>query len=286
MKMKQVCEQTGLTERTVRLYVDRGLSSPKTHWSNGREYTDFSPTDVRALQNAAVLRRAGFPIEAVRQMIEDPSCIPSLLEKYRAALAEDTLRRQALLAAVEQMDSERIRSVEMLASELERASRALPLPGADVQLNFGRMDRGLVSEEEKQQAVREYEQRQLRQLQVGRWIVYGIAAGNVIGSFLTQFFVQGVSFFSIAGFVIDVVLSLALCWGVRWVRWLFVATSLYAVLTGLAALFFVPGMSGAGAVPVWMWLALGLRVVWSGASAGLLIWNKGVREFLYQQKNH
>ena len=216
---------------------------------------------------------------------EDPACIPALLEEYRAALAEDTLRRQALLAAVEQMDCERICSVEMLASELERASRALPLPGADVQLNFGRMDRGLVSEEEKQQAIREYEQRQLRQLQVGRWIVYAIAVGNVIGSFLTQFFVQGVSFFSIAGFVIDVVLSLALCWGVRWVRWLFVATSLYAVLIGLAALCFAPGMSGAGAVPVWMWLALGLRVVWSGASAGLLIWNKGVREFLYQQKN-
>ena len=49
MKIKEVCERTGLTERTVRFYMQKGLIAPKGEWRNGREYSEFSETDVEML---------------------------------------------------------------------------------------------------------------------------------------------------------------------------------------------------------------------------------------------
>ncbi len=56
-KMKEVCRQTGLTEKTVRLYVKKGLLSPHTEERvHGMSY-DFSSADITRLQDIAVLRR-------------------------------------------------------------------------------------------------------------------------------------------------------------------------------------------------------------------------------------
>ena len=51
MKMKEICEKTGLTERAVRLYCERGLLSPDTYTQNEREYLVFSERDEKALHN-------------------------------------------------------------------------------------------------------------------------------------------------------------------------------------------------------------------------------------------
>ena len=53
MQMKEVCSRTGLTERTVRFYIEKGLLSPGRSWRNGREYLDFSEGDIRALERIA-----------------------------------------------------------------------------------------------------------------------------------------------------------------------------------------------------------------------------------------
>ena len=42
MKIKEVIEKTGLTDRAVRLYIDEGLTSPSIEESyNGRKSIDF-----------------------------------------------------------------------------------------------------------------------------------------------------------------------------------------------------------------------------------------------------
>ena len=38
MKMKEICERSGLTERAVRLYCERGLVHPEKYSERGREY--------------------------------------------------------------------------------------------------------------------------------------------------------------------------------------------------------------------------------------------------------
>lgn len=55
MKMKEVTEQTGLTERTVRYYMEKGLIAPHGQWRNGREYTEFDETDIARLKAVATL---------------------------------------------------------------------------------------------------------------------------------------------------------------------------------------------------------------------------------------
>ena len=46
MKMKQVCQLTGLTERTIRFYVEKELCAPETRWMDQRKYYDLGTMPV------------------------------------------------------------------------------------------------------------------------------------------------------------------------------------------------------------------------------------------------
>lgn len=83
MKMKEVTEQTGLTERTVRYYMEKGLIAPHGQWRNGREYTEFDETDIARLKAVATLRELGFSVEAIRSMQAEPGLIPQIVAERR-----------------------------------------------------------------------------------------------------------------------------------------------------------------------------------------------------------
>ena len=72
MKMKQVCQLTGLTERTIRFYVEKELCAPETRWMDQRKYYDFSKENVEELRQAAELRKAYFSIQAIQTMRSSP----------------------------------------------------------------------------------------------------------------------------------------------------------------------------------------------------------------------
>ena len=80
MKIKEVCERTGLTERTVRFYMQKGLIAPKGEWRNGREYSEFSEPDVEMLQAVATLRELSFSIDEILTMQRTPGAISSIVE--------------------------------------------------------------------------------------------------------------------------------------------------------------------------------------------------------------
>ena len=84
MKIREVMNQTGLTEKTIRFYVEKGLVSPAGYESNGREYREYSPDDVRQLQQVADLRRAYFSIGDILLMKESPERIPEVLDRWCA----------------------------------------------------------------------------------------------------------------------------------------------------------------------------------------------------------
>jgi len=101
MKIKQVCEQTGLTDRTVRYYIGEGLLSPAyTENYMGRRAYDFTEADVAVLENVATLRRFGFSIEQIRVLLKDPAegrlVIDDLVRSKKAALKEESGALQAL----------------------------------------------------------------------------------------------------------------------------------------------------------------------------------------------
>ena len=93
MKIKEVCVQTGLTERAVRFYVQQRLLSPQAQPRGGRTWLDFSPADVDRLRAIATLRKAGFTLEEIRSMTHDfrknaPEAAFALRQRLRESILE------------------------------------------------------------------------------------------------------------------------------------------------------------------------------------------------------
>lgn len=64
-KMKQVCEQTGLTEKAVRLYVQKGLVQPVVEEGLHKNSITFTEKDIEELKQIAILRDADFSLAEI-----------------------------------------------------------------------------------------------------------------------------------------------------------------------------------------------------------------------------
>ena len=100
MKLKEVCEATGLTRKTIRLYEEKGLLVPQKEARNGREYREYSQEDVETLREIATLRRAWFTMDEISRMQQDPETIREIFQQYLQWLeAQQQTLRQLLTAA-------------------------------------------------------------------------------------------------------------------------------------------------------------------------------------------
>lgn len=118
-KMKEVCQQTGLTEKTVRLYVQKELVSPHTEERlHGTSY-DFSDDDIQRLKSIAVLRRTGFSISEISQLRQQPDTLPGMIEEKKQLLEAEIYEKQALQEALNRLSVTEQGSVEAFAQSLE-----------------------------------------------------------------------------------------------------------------------------------------------------------------------
>ena len=84
VKIKAVCDLTGLTARTVRVYIDEQLIAPKfTENYLGRRSFEFSQSDIAALQNIATLRKYGFSIDEIRNILLDSQTSIAIIENVK-----------------------------------------------------------------------------------------------------------------------------------------------------------------------------------------------------------
>ena len=128
MKMKEVCTQTGLTERAVRFYVQEQLVLPQAQRRGGRTWLDFSPADIDRLKAIVTLRKAGFTVEEIRTMAQD--------FRKNAPIAAFALQRrlQEAIDAYDKLrftDTARADDLEDYAALLEREVHRQPLPSSD-----------------------------------------------------------------------------------------------------------------------------------------------------------
>ena len=138
MKMKEVTERTGLTERTVRYYMEKGLIAPHGQWRNGREYTEFDETDIARLKAVATLRELGFSVEAIRSMQAEPGLIPQIVAERRQAAESESKIANETERILSGINADGADSIEELASRCrayaarpKAAPNPLPLPKAD-----------------------------------------------------------------------------------------------------------------------------------------------------------
>lgn len=148
MQMKEVCRRTGLTERTVRFYIEKGLLSPGKSWRNGREYLDFSEGDIRALERIAALRRCFFTLEQIGSMQAHPERIDGILCDYRSGLQAETADREEALAFAESIEGEKFEDISALYRRLKQEASRRQLPERDVHPDFGRLDEEPAEERE------------------------------------------------------------------------------------------------------------------------------------------
>ena len=92
MKIKEASIQTGLTERTIRFYQQKELLSPASYRQNGKNFYDYSPEDIVRLNRLALLRRAGFSVEEIRQLFHEEISAQQLLQHRMTQLREEQTR--------------------------------------------------------------------------------------------------------------------------------------------------------------------------------------------------
>lgn len=135
----------------------------------------------------------------------------------------------------------------------------------------------ILTDQEKEQALKEFEQRQEKRYKTGKAIVFTIAAVNIIGSIATSF-----GKFNLFSLLIQIALSIALFCGVSWVRYLFAAGAALSVFS----MFYLLTAAAAGAnIPVLAIVFIVAYMAYGIASSIVLFASKSVSWFLYGQKN-
>ena len=139
MKLKEVCESTGLSRKTIRLYEEKGLLVPQMEHRNGRDYREYTQADVEALREIATLRRAWFTMDEIARMQQNPETIGEIFPQYLQWLEKQKATLESLLKAAKDVDPSKIQSVSEL-SEKMREAETMPLPAADIEPRFQYLD--------------------------------------------------------------------------------------------------------------------------------------------------
>lgn len=139
MKLKEVCEATGLTRKTIRLYEEKGLLVPQKEARNGREYREYSQEDVETLREIATLRRAWFTMDEISRMQQDPETIREIFPQYLQWLEAQQQTLRQLLTAARAIDPQQVKSVAELSWKMKEAEK-MPLPQTDVKPKFRYLD--------------------------------------------------------------------------------------------------------------------------------------------------
>lgn len=132
MKIKQVCELTGLTDRAIRYYIEEGMVSP--HYTEnylGRKAFDFSEEDVEALNHVATLRKFGFTVEEIRRILTDPQESVTVVAEVRARKEETVRQEGANLDVLSRLDGTKAYTVAELAERLAEPVVEIEVPRED-----------------------------------------------------------------------------------------------------------------------------------------------------------
>ena len=136
MKIKAVCEETGLTDRAVRYYIDEGLIKPEfTENYVGRRSYDFTFEDISLLSDISTLRKFGFTVAEVKDIILDPQSSCAVIQKVRERKYHEIQNNTAAITALEKMDFSKPYTLPELAAELEGFTRFASLPAEDDRLS-------------------------------------------------------------------------------------------------------------------------------------------------------
>lgn len=137
MKMKEVIEKTGLTDRAVRLYIDEGLALPNIAESySGRKSIDFSENDVERLKNVALLRKAGFSIADIKSIVNDNSTAKNIVEKFIEQTENNIAHETEIVEKLKGISFDEEVTIETICNFLSAAVEEKEVPKEDLKSLF------------------------------------------------------------------------------------------------------------------------------------------------------
>ena len=129
MRIKDVCERTGLTRRAIRFYAEKGLITPEIDPKEHNDYRDYSEEDVRRLCLIARLRALRLSIEDVAQILKEPSRSGVILKRHRETLDKEGGEVSEILDILSRVGG--TDSLSVLSDRLDRAESSALSPDAE-----------------------------------------------------------------------------------------------------------------------------------------------------------
>lgn len=121
MKIKAVCDETRLTDRTIRYYIEEHLISPAyTENYLGRKSFEFSQEDIDTLKNISILRKFNFTIEEIRRIITDIYASADVISNVRQRTAQEISIGEEKLRVLSSLQDGQLYTLQQLAEELSR----------------------------------------------------------------------------------------------------------------------------------------------------------------------
>jgi len=97
LQIGEVAERTGVTQRTLRFYEEKGLLRPPSRMDGG--FRLYSEGDVRRVQQIRKLQELlGVALADIKEMVDAGEVLRELQAQYRPEAAVDEKRRQLLKA--------------------------------------------------------------------------------------------------------------------------------------------------------------------------------------------
>lgn len=145
LQIGEVAERTGVTQRTLRFYEEKGLLRPPTRMDGG--FRLYSEDDVTRVEHIRQLQNLlGVTLAEIKEMVDAEEVLQELKAQYRPEADVSEKRRQLQKAIdvvtrqhgivsqkAEQMSEmkgqleERLRTFERWMTELERMERKQPV---------------------------------------------------------------------------------------------------------------------------------------------------------------
>jgi DNA-binding transcriptional MerR regulator len=146
LQIGEVAERTGVTQRTLRFYEEKGLLRPPSRMDGG--FRLYSEDDVRRVQQIRKLQDLlGVTLADIKEMVEAGEMLRELRAQYRPEAGVEEKRRQLLQAIevvqgqyaivkhkIEQMDEMKgqiegwLKTFDRWMAELEALEEKEPVP--------------------------------------------------------------------------------------------------------------------------------------------------------------
>lgn len=136
MKIKEVITKTGLTDRAIRLYIEKDLVKPECDENyNGRKSIDFSEKDIEQLKNIALLRKADFSITEIKALQEGGKTAQKTIKEYINRTNEKIQFNSEIIEKISTLVNEEDITIEIICEKLSFNLANEKVPAEDMELS-------------------------------------------------------------------------------------------------------------------------------------------------------